>query len=323
MRHSEIHKFCDATLNGVLKGLRSYNNDVKYGYIQRDLTNEEVEYLKLFEEEIEVSKSDEKMGDVCEWKTTWTLKKTPRGRLLDVEDEWCDRHVQCWAWWNRALLETGRLAGLTQCFGPGGHGLEGYTKGEKEKLEPRADGTLCLNSKSWLPYYGDLRTVIMHESHKSNYSIHPSFDKMYQDVKKLYLWPNTQCSGIIDTMDFITKLPYVVTREIDSMEKLARMYLKEKALGTNLDMITAYHPQTDRKRERTIQTLEDMLCAVDRILEKVAMARQQLADSIGMDHIDDKLHFVEEPVEIMDHEVKLLKQSRIPIIKVRWNSRRS
>ncbi|GJZ02088.1 hypothetical protein Tco_0520049, partial [Tanacetum coccineum] len=38
----------------VLEGLRSYNNDVKYGYIQRDFTNEEVEYLKLFEEEIEV-----------------------------------------------------------------------------------------------------------------------------------------------------------------------------------------------------------------------------------------------------------------------------
>ncbi|GJS30612.1 hypothetical protein Tco_0491232 [Tanacetum coccineum] len=54
MRHSEIHKFCDATLNRVLEGLRSYINDVKYGYIQRDLTNEEVEYLKLFEEEIEV-----------------------------------------------------------------------------------------------------------------------------------------------------------------------------------------------------------------------------------------------------------------------------
>ncbi|GKA13487.1 hypothetical protein Tco_0693133 [Tanacetum coccineum] len=77
MRHSEIYKFCDATLNRVLKGLRSYNNDVKYGYIQRDPTNEEVEYLKLFEEEIEVSQSDEKMGDVYEWKTTWTTKRTP------------------------------------------------------------------------------------------------------------------------------------------------------------------------------------------------------------------------------------------------------
>ncbi|GJW26600.1 hypothetical protein Tco_0040411 [Tanacetum coccineum] len=54
MRHSKIHKFCDATLNRVLEGLESYNNDVKYGYVQRKLTNDEVEYLKLFEEEIEV-----------------------------------------------------------------------------------------------------------------------------------------------------------------------------------------------------------------------------------------------------------------------------
>ncbi|GKE25288.1 hypothetical protein Tco_1436800 [Tanacetum coccineum] len=53
MRHSEVNKFCDATLNIVLKGLKSYNNDVKYGYIQRELTKEDVEYLQLFEEEIE------------------------------------------------------------------------------------------------------------------------------------------------------------------------------------------------------------------------------------------------------------------------------
>ncbi|GJV00700.1 putative reverse transcriptase domain-containing protein [Tanacetum coccineum] len=49
----------------------------------------------------------------------------------------------------------------------------------KEKLEPHADGTLCLNGGSWLPCYGDLRTMIMHESHKSKYSIHSGSDKMY------------------------------------------------------------------------------------------------------------------------------------------------
>ncbi|GKC39183.1 putative reverse transcriptase domain-containing protein [Tanacetum coccineum] len=38
--------------------------------------------------------------------------------------------------------------------------------------------------------------------------------------------------------------------------------------------------------------------------------------------VDDKLHFVEEPVEVMDREIKQLKRSRIPIIKVRWNSKR-
>ncbi|GKB92301.1 putative reverse transcriptase domain-containing protein, partial [Tanacetum coccineum] len=111
----------------------------------------------------------------------------------------------------------------------------------KERLEPRADGTLCLHGRSWIPCYGDLRSVIMHESHKSKYSIHPGSEKMYQDVKKLYWWPNmkadiatyvSKCltcarvkaehqrpSGLLVqpeipewkwdniTMDFITKLP--------------------------------------------------------------------------------------------------------------------
>ncbi|GJR32613.1 putative reverse transcriptase domain-containing protein [Tanacetum coccineum] len=111
----------------------------------------------------------------------------------------------------------------------------------KEKLKPRADRTLWLNGTSWLPCYGDLRTVIMHESHKSKYSIHPSSNKMYQDIKKLYWWPNMKAdiatyvrkclicakvmaehqrpSGLLVqpdipqwkwdniTMDFVTKLP--------------------------------------------------------------------------------------------------------------------
>ncbi|GJR03491.1 putative reverse transcriptase domain-containing protein [Tanacetum coccineum] len=221
-------------------------------------------------------------------------------------------------------------------------------KPRKEKLEPRADETLCLNNRSWLPRYGDLRTLIMHESHKSKYSVHPGSDKMYQDMKQLYWWPNmkadiatyvSKCltclrvkaehqkpSGLLVqpaipqwkwdniTMDFVTKLPrtqsgndtiwvivdrltksahFLPMRETDPMDKLARLYLKEvvtrhgipvsiicdrdprftsnfwrsfqKAMGTRLDMSTAYHPETDGQSERTIQTLEDMLraCVID------------------------------------------------------------
>ncbi|GJU13788.1 putative reverse transcriptase domain-containing protein [Tanacetum coccineum] len=204
----------------------------------------------------------------------------------------------------------------------------------KEKLEPRADGTLCLNGRSWLPCYGDLRTVIMHES-------------------------------------------------------------LQKALGTRLDMRTAYHPETNGQSERTIQTLEDMLraCVIDfgngwvkhlplvefsyknsyhasikaapfealygrkcrspvcwvEVLARVGAVAykielpqelsrvhstfhvsnlkkcysdEPLAILLDGLHIDDKLNFVEEPVEIMDREVKWLKQSRIPVVKVQWNSRR-
>ncbi|GKA31282.1 putative reverse transcriptase domain-containing protein [Tanacetum coccineum] len=59
-----------------------------------------------------------------------------------------------------------------------------------KKLEQRTDGTLCLNWISWIPCRGNLRELIMHESHKSKYSIHHGSDKMYQDLKKLYWWPN-------------------------------------------------------------------------------------------------------------------------------------
>nr|GEV89293.1 hypothetical protein [Tanacetum cinerariifolium] len=51
-RHQEIHKFCDATLKRVLEGLKSYNNDVKHGYVTSSLSKEDAEYLQLFEEEI-------------------------------------------------------------------------------------------------------------------------------------------------------------------------------------------------------------------------------------------------------------------------------
>ncbi|GJU83534.1 putative reverse transcriptase domain-containing protein [Tanacetum coccineum] len=49
---------------------------------------------------------------------------------------------------------------------------------------------LCLENRSWLPCFGDLRALIMHESHKSKYLIHPGFNKMYPDLKKLYWRPN-------------------------------------------------------------------------------------------------------------------------------------
>ncbi|GJW99272.1 putative reverse transcriptase domain-containing protein [Tanacetum coccineum] len=159
----------------------------------------------------------------------------------------------------------------------------------------------------------------------------------------------------------------------------------QKALGTQLDMSTAYHPQTDGQSERTIQTLEDMLRACDgdaqltgleiihETTEKIIQIKKriqaahdrqksyadrrckplkfQVGDKVMLNvspwkgvirfgkrgklnpryirpfkleeiQIDDKLNFIEEPVKIMDQEVKRLKKSRISIVKVHWNSRR-
>ncbi|GJR88012.1 putative reverse transcriptase domain-containing protein [Tanacetum coccineum] len=188
----------------------------------------------------------------------------------------------------------------------------------------------------------------------------------------------------------------------------------QNALGTQLDMSTAYHPETDGQRDKNIQTLKTCLRAspfealygrkcrspvcwaevgdvqltgpeiIHETTEKIVQIRQRLQAArdrqrsyanvrrkplefqVG-DHVmvgpvaytlelpeelssvystfhvsnlkkclsdeslvipikelrlDDKLNFVEEPLEIMDHEVKQLRQSRIPIVKVRWNSKR-
>ncbi|GJV91131.1 putative nucleotidyltransferase, ribonuclease H [Tanacetum coccineum] len=218
----------------------------------------------------------------------------------------------------------------------------------KPIFETRSDGIQCFEGRIWLPLFGGLRDLIMHESHKSKYSIHPGSDKMYQDLKKLYWWPNmkaeiatyvSKCltyakvkaehqkpSGLLQqpkipewkwekiTMDFVLGLPrtpsgydsiwvivdrltksahFLPMKKTDSIEKLAQLYLKEivckhgvptsiisdrdslftsrfwkslqEAMGTQLDMRTAYHPETDGQSERTIQTMEDMLraCVID------------------------------------------------------------
>ncbi|GJR16997.1 putative reverse transcriptase domain-containing protein [Tanacetum coccineum] len=312
-------------------------------------------------------------------------------------------------------------------------------RGMDKAFEISPDGTRCIKNRRWLPLFGNLRDLIMHESYKSKYSIHSGSEKMYQDLKKLYWWPNMKAiiteyvgkcltcsrvkaeyqkpSGLLVqpeipmwkweriTMDFITKLPktlsghdtiwvivdrvtksahFIPTRETDSMETLIRLYIKEivswhgvpipiisdrdshftsrfwqslqKALGTQLDMSTSYHPETDGQSERTIQTLEDIYHAsikaapfkalygrkvgpVEYKLElpeelinvhntfhvsnlKKCLSNESLVILMKELRLDDKLNFLEEPVEIIDQEVNQLRQSRIPVVKVRWNSKR-
>ncbi|GKB41319.1 putative reverse transcriptase domain-containing protein [Tanacetum coccineum] len=231
-----------------------------------------------------------------------------------------------------------------------------------------------------------LMTVIMHESHKSKYSIHPGSDKMYQDMRKLYWWPNMKadiatyvrkcltCAKVKAEhqrqSDRLTKSAlFLPMRETDTMEKLARMYLKDVVTrhGIPVSIIsdrTVDSHQISRVGDRVMLKVSPWKGVVRfgkrgklnpryvgsfKVLEKVGSVAYKLelpqelsrvhstfhvsnlkkcyldkplAVSLDGIRIDDKLHFVEESVEIMDREVKRLKQSRIPIVKVRWNSRR-
>ncbi|GJU76617.1 putative reverse transcriptase domain-containing protein [Tanacetum coccineum] len=97
------------------------------------------------------------------------------------------------------------------------------------------------------------------EIHEKNYT---TYDLELRSLPK----SSQGCDNIWMIVDRLTKSAILVPmRETNPMEKLERMYLNEKTLGTSLDMSTAYHPQTDRQSERTIQTLEDMLraCVID------------------------------------------------------------
>nr|GEZ14417.1 putative reverse transcriptase domain-containing protein [Tanacetum cinerariifolium] len=81
-------------------------------------------------------------------------------------------------------------------------GAEGFV-GEGEPFKVRDDGIKCLRGRVWLPLFRGLRDLIMLESYKSKYSIHPGFDKMYHDLKKLYWWPNMKA----DIATYVHKCP--------------------------------------------------------------------------------------------------------------------
>ncbi|GJU74699.1 putative reverse transcriptase domain-containing protein [Tanacetum coccineum] len=192
---------------------------------------------------------------------------------------------------------------------------------------------LNMRQRRWIELFSDyeceiryhpvgegVETVIsLDEAHKTRYSMHPGADKMYHDLRDMYWW-----------------------------QGMKRDIATYKALGTRLDISTTYHPQTDEQSKCTIQTLEDMLraCVIDfgrsclsgyKIAQRVERSvndtfhvsnlKKCLADTnlhVPLDEIkiDKTLCFVEEPIEIIDREVKSLKRSKIPIFKVCWNSKR-
>ncbi|GKC99473.1 putative reverse transcriptase domain-containing protein [Tanacetum coccineum] len=287
----------------------------------------------------------------------------------------------------------------------------------------------------------------MHESHKSKYLIHPGSDKMYQDLKKLYWWPNmkvdiathvSKCltcgkvktehhtrSGLLQqpeipewkwekiTMDFVSGLPrttsgydtiWVIvdwltkclyqsyrTEIADSYQDSGDHFKRpwepmphlskhstgtmEKILQIKNRLLTARSRQksyADVRRKpmefsvgdivmlkvspwkgvilfgkrgklspryigpfKIIERIGPMgyklelpkkLCGIHNTFHvsnlKRCLADENLIISLEEIQLDDKLHFIEDPVEIMDREVKQLKQNRIPIVKVHWNSRR-
>ncbi|GJY36650.1 putative reverse transcriptase domain-containing protein [Tanacetum coccineum] len=240
-------------------------------------------------------------------------------------------------------------------------------RGMDKAFEIHPDGTRCIKNRSWLPLFGNLRDLIMHESHKSKYFIHPvkaecqkPSSLLVQPEIPIWKWERI-------TMDFVTKLPrtsnghdtiwfivdrltksahFIPTRETDSMETLTRLYINEivshhgvpisiisdrdshftsrfwqplqSALGTQLDMSTTYHPETDGQSERRHASSLNVHNTFHVSNLKKCLSDESLVIPMKELRLDDKLNFVEEPVEIMDREVRQQKKAIFLKSKVRW-----
>ncbi|GKE07041.1 putative reverse transcriptase domain-containing protein [Tanacetum coccineum] len=293
-------------------------------------------------------------------------------------------------------------------------------RGMDKACEVCFDGTRCIKNRSWLPLFGNLRDLIMHESHKSKYSIHPGSDKMYQDLKKLYWWPNmkeivaeyvgkcltcsrvkAECqkpSGLLVQPE-IPMWNYHASIKATPFEALYGRRYRSPVCWAEVGDVQLTGPKIIHETtEKIVQIRQRLQAARDRqrsyanirrkplefqvgdcrvmlkvspqkgvirfgkqgklnpryigplkILERIGLMahKLELPEELSNVHntfyvsnlkkclsdesliipmkelqLDDKLNLVEELIEIMDREVKQLKQSRIPIVKIRWNSKR-
>nr|GFA44903.1 putative reverse transcriptase domain-containing protein [Tanacetum cinerariifolium] len=237
----------------------------------------------------------------------------------------------------------------------------------EQKLEPRADGSHCLNGRSWLPCYGDLRTVIMHESHKSKYSIHLGRALVMTiglDLPKQILNAQTEARKPKNIKKEDVRGMLVKNSRDSEKARTEKLEPREDAqiLGPELIQDTTkkivqikQRMQAARDRQKSYADLKHKpmeFQVEDNVMLKVSTwkgvvrfgkrgklnprvhntfhvsnlkkchADEPLAVLLDGLHFDDKLHFVEELVEIVDREVKRLKRSQIPLVKVRWNSKR-
>ncbi|GJR89706.1 putative reverse transcriptase domain-containing protein [Tanacetum coccineum] len=184
------------------------------------------------------------------------------------------------------------------------HGLD-------QQMERKEGESLYFMDRIWVPLVGGVRTIIMDEAHKTRYYVHPGADKMYYDLRDMYWWLG-------------------IKRDIAIMKKLARLYTDEIVPwhGVHVSIISDRDGQFTSSPVLWAEIGESRLIGPELVQEttdKVVLIKEKLkaARDHQKSYADNRqkpLEF-EEPVEIMDREVKSLKRSKILIVKVCLDSK--
>ncbi|XP_040934158.1 uncharacterized protein [Gossypium hirsutum] len=198
------------------------------------------------------------------------------------------------------------------------------------------DGILCFRDKICVPNDRDLMLLILREAHSSPYAMHPCENKMYKDLRELYWWPGLKR----DVTDFVTR--YLTCQQVKA----------EHQLPSGLVQLA------DSQSERVIQILEDMLrgyvmdfrvshpfvlerCIlglelISETIDKVRLIQERLKAAFDSQkfYVDLKrkdieysdvevrpnLTFEDEPVQILDCNIKVLRKKSILLVNVLWQN---
>ncbi|XP_071714507.1 uncharacterized protein [Rutidosis leptorrhynchoides] len=227
-------------------------------------------------------------------------------------------------------------------------------KGLIKQIEVKGDGTRYFAGRLWVPKYGELRKLVLDEAHKTRYSIHPGTGKMYQDIKEFYWWlmfyesqvGDRQLTGpeiIHETTEKIFQIQERLKTAMSRQKSYADVRRKSLEFQVGDKVMLKVSPWKGVIRFGKRGKLSPRYVGPFEIIERIGPVayRLKLPQELSGIHdafhvsnlkkclsddslvipleeirIDNKLHLIEEPAEIMDREVKRLKHSSIPIVKV-------
>ncbi|GJV38174.1 putative reverse transcriptase domain-containing protein [Tanacetum coccineum] len=226
----------------------------------------------------------------------------------------------------------------------------------EQQMEKRDEGSLYFLDRIWVPLVGDVRITIMDEAHASRYLVHSGADKTYYDFRDMYGGhTDRQSERTIQTLEDMLRACVIdFGGSWDVHLPLAEFsYNNSYHLSIRFAPFKAMYGRKCRSPILWADVRKGKLApryvGPFEILKRVGLVayrlrlpeelsgvhetfhvsnlKKCLADTglhVPLDEIkvDKTLHFVEEPVEIMDREIKSLKRSRISLVKVRWNSKR-